>query len=145
VNLLDVNIWIASSIPGHAFHQIVVKWFRDQEQRQSIWFCRTTQQSYLRLLTNNSVMQPYGLPALSNHDAWDAYSRHLKDDRVGFCGEPPTLEDVWKSLTSQKSVSTKIWMDAYLAAFAIAGRYKLITTDKGFLHYSGLNVQLLTK
>jgi predicted nucleic acid-binding protein len=36
-------------------------------------------------------------------------------------------------------------MDAYLAAFAIAGGHQLVTTDKGFAQYPGLSLHVLSK
>jgi predicted nucleic acid-binding protein len=36
-------------------------------------------------------------------------------------------------------------MDAYLAAFALAGGYRLVTTDRGFRQFNGLDVVVLAK
>ena len=36
-------------------------------------------------------------------------------------------------------------MDAYLAAFAMAGGYRLVTTDKGFKQFKGLDLLLIAK
>jgi predicted nucleic acid-binding protein len=35
-------------------------------------------------------------------------------------------------------------MDAYLAAFAVAGTYQLVTTDKAFKQFKGLDLNLLS-
>jgi predicted nucleic acid-binding protein len=35
-------------------------------------------------------------------------------------------------------------MDAYLAAFAITGGYQLVTTDKAFKQFKGLNLLILS-
>jgi hypothetical protein len=34
-------------------------------------------------------------------------------------------------------------MDAYLAAFALAGGYRLVTIDAGFTQFAGLDLVLL--
>jgi hypothetical protein len=34
-------------------------------------------------------------------------------------------------------------MDAYLAAFAVAGRMRLVTTDYGFRQFQGLDLHVI--
>ncbi len=41
------------------------------------------------------------------------------------------------------TASPKIWMDAYLAAFALAGGYQMVTTDAAFKQFRGLDLLLL--
>jgi predicted nucleic acid-binding protein len=36
-------------------------------------------------------------------------------------------------------------MDAYLAAFAMSGRYPLVTIDKAFRQFKGLDLLVLSK
>jgi predicted nucleic acid-binding protein len=36
-------------------------------------------------------------------------------------------------------------MDAYLAAFAMAGGYQLVTADKAFKQFKGLDPRVLSK
>jgi hypothetical protein len=36
-------------------------------------------------------------------------------------------------------------MEAYLAAFAIAGGYRIVTTGFAFTHFKGLDLELLGK
>jgi predicted nucleic acid-binding protein len=41
------------------------------------------------------------------------------------------------------TASPKLWMDAYLAAFALAGRYAMVTTDAAFRQFRGLDLLIL--
>jgi predicted nucleic acid-binding protein len=66
------------------------------------------------------------------------------DERIAWSDEPNRLPEKWKELTSISRSSPKLWMDAYLAAFAITGKYRLVTTDQGFKQFKGLNLHLLT-
>ena len=59
--------------------------------------------------------------------------------------EPRGLEILWKKLAGPSKPSPKLWMDAYLAAFAVAGGYQLVTTDKGFKQFKGLDLLVLPK
>ncbi len=97
----------------------------------------------LRLLTTNAIFTPYGSRARSNAQAWSAYHDLLANERIAFVEEPPGLETHWERLASRRSASPKLWMDAYLAAFAIAGGYQLVTTDRAFQQHKGLDLLLL--
>jgi toxin-antitoxin system PIN domain toxin len=103
-----------------------------------------TQQAYLRLLTNAAVLAPYGNPPLSNREAWAAYEALLADDRVMLrADEPPGIEARWRELTLRDTASTKLWMDAYLAAFSIAAGYRMVTTDTAFGQFPRLDLVLV--
>ena len=71
--LCDSNVWIALALSRHAYHAAVREWFEAVESPGSVTFCRATQQTLLRLLTNAAVLRPYGNPPLTNQQAWDVY------------------------------------------------------------------------
>ncbi len=48
---------------------------------------------------------------------------------------------VYSPIRSQ--ASPKVWMDAYLAAFAVAGNYQFVTNDKAFRQFEGLDLVML--
>jgi predicted nucleic acid-binding protein len=54
------------------------------------------------------------------------------------------LEADWQRLSTVPSASPKLWMDAYLAAFAISGGYRLVTFDNAFTQFQGLDLELLS-
>ena len=142
--LCDVNVWLALALSGHAHHAVARKWFDSVEGSGQTLFCRYTQQSLLRLLTNAAVLAPYGNKPLTNAAAWSAYESLLADDRVEFRpGEPPGLEGRWKQLAAKRTASPKLWTDAYLAAFAIAGQLTLVTNDRAFKQFRGLSLTML--
>jgi toxin-antitoxin system PIN domain toxin len=111
---------------------------------ESALFCRSTQQSFLRLLTNRSVFSPYGASPLTGEQAWATYDQLAMDARVGFDpNEPSTLGVAWRRFTFRPLSSPKLWMDAYLAAFAVSGGFTFVTTDSGFRQFEGLDVVVL--
>jgi toxin-antitoxin system PIN domain toxin len=142
--LADSNVWLALALSRHEHHEAASSWLADLTQAAKVFFCRSTQQSLLRLLTTRAVFAPYGIPPLSNKTAWQAYERFLTDERVSWADEPPGLESHWKRLTASGKASPKLWMDAYLAAFAIAAEYQLVTTDRAFKQFKGLEYLLLS-
>ena len=142
--LCDSSLWLALALSKHALHQAARAWFESVDERASVVFCRATQQTFLRLLTNASVFRPYGNPPLTNRRAWDVYEALLADDRIAFRAEEPGgLEAHWKRFASRGTASPKLWMDAYLAAFALAGGYRMVTTDSAFEQFRGVDLELL--
>ena len=143
--LADSNVWLALALSGHDLHATVGTWFRRQKVRRSVSFCRSTQQSFLRLLTTAAVLAPYGIPPLSNQAAWSVYEGFRADARIGWAEEPPGLERRWQKLAAHPKASPKLWMDAYLAAFALTGGHQLVTTDRAFKQFDALDLVVLTK
>jgi uncharacterized protein len=143
--LADSNVWLALALSKHQFHSAVRGWLKKRSARSKSLFCRSTQQSFLRLLTTTAVMSPYGVLALGNKAAWSVYEGFVADDRIAWADEPPGLETLWKKLAGTPKPSPKLWMDAYLAAFAIAGGHQLVTTDRAFERFKELDVLVLSK
>jgi toxin-antitoxin system PIN domain toxin len=143
MKLPDTNIWLALTLSGHTHHAAAKAWLDGESKPDSLIFCRSTQQSFLRLLTTAGVLAVYGIDPLSNAGAWEAYGAFIADERILFQAEPPRVEAIWKKLAARKASSPKLWMDAYLAAFAIAAGAQLVTTDKAFTQFPGLDVEVI--
>ena len=76
--------------------------------------------------------------------AWALYDELFRDPRVVFSEEPANLETLWRDYTRRRSFSPKVWNDAYLAAFARAASFELVTLDKGFSQYKNLQCIILS-
>lgn len=143
MTLPDVNIWMALALSGHSHHDVAEQWLESQEVLSSIFFCRTTQQALVRLLTTKEVLACYRIPPLSNRQAWEVVDDFMADERITFAGEPAGVEEAWKAFAIRDTNSPKLWMDAWLAAFATCSGFQLITTDKAFSQFKGLDFQLV--
>lgn len=55
---------------------------------------------------------------------------------VNYTGEPASIEVEWRRLTHGSRRSPNVWTDAYLAAFAIAGGFEIVTFDRGFEQFN---------
>lgn len=143
--LCDSNIWLALALSRHSWHTSALGWFDRITEPNTVCFCRATQQAFLRLLTSAAVLAPFGNPPLTNQQAWSHYESLLDDDRIMMQErEPAGLERHWKTFALRDISSPKLWMDAYLAAFALSGGYRLVTIDKAFAQFDGLDLVLLT-
>ena len=107
-------------------------------------FCRATRISFLRLLTQKIAVD---FVPLTHREAWGALDQLMADDTTGFEAEPHGLDLVWRQLADGDASSPKLWMDAYLAAFAITGGLRMVTLDKDFRNFEahGLDLLLLSK
>jgi predicted nucleic acid-binding protein len=56
--LPDVNVWLALTFDSHIHHPAAKAWFDALSNDAIAYFCRLTQQGYLRLATNATVFGP---------------------------------------------------------------------------------------
>jgi toxin-antitoxin system PIN domain toxin len=128
--LPDVNVWLALAFDFHFHHAPADIWY--QRSNQTCYFCRWTQQGFLRLATNPVVFKE---EAVSLRQAWRMYDEIMSDPRIAFAEEPVDLEIHWREYTQRRTFSPKVWSDAYLAAFARSAGIELVTFDQGFKQY----------
>ena len=139
-HLCDSNVFLAIAVGQHAHHSLAAAWFGSLAEPDSALFCRATRISFLRLLTQKIAS---GYVPLSNRKAWAALDQLMDDDATGFETDPPGVDLVWRQLSETRTVSPKVWMDAYLAAFAITGSMRLVTLDKDFRNFESQGLDLL--
>lgn len=139
-HLGDTNVFLAVTIGQHANHRVAARWFSGLGEQDTAAFCRATQTSFLRLLTR-PIAENY--TPLSNREAWSVYDQLSQDEAIRFAEEPAGLEAIWRRLARPSTASPKVWMDAYLAAFAIAGGLRLATLDRDFEKFERDGLDLL--
>jgi predicted nucleic acid-binding protein len=91
---------------------------------KQLFFCRLTQPGFLRLA--------------------NTYDTTLSDSRVAFAAEPAGLEITWRRLTRGRPFTPKLWNGAYLAAFAEAEAFEVVTFDRAFTQYKGVACNVLS-
>lgn len=145
MNLCDQDFWLALVLPPHEHHPVARAWWESLTTERAL-FCRSTQQGFLRLLTTAAVLEPYDLPPRTQAQAWKIYRQLASAPTCGFLSEPEGIDALWEQLSSRPAASPKLWMDSYLAAFAIQADCSLVTFDPGFRQFApaGLRLELLT-
>ena len=126
-SLPDVNIWIALAAEGHVHHVPARDGFAVQPVA-SVAFCRITQMGLLRLLTNSNVM---GRAPRTVVQAWETFAQLRADRGLVFRSRAGPCRVDWRQLMTQAGVGPSSWTDAYLAAFAEAHSYSLVTLTPG--------------
>ncbi|MCW1923599.1 PIN domain-containing protein [Luteolibacter arcticus] len=144
--LYDTNLWVALTMSEHPHHQTAHTVFANATTDRPACFCRSTQQGFLRLITTPVLLKEYKAVGFTNADALSVYAGLEKLPVVQMRSEPAGLEPLWHRLASLGSASPKVWMDAYLAAFAIGHGAELVTFDAGFKSFEkdGLKLRLLS-
>lgn len=144
-SLVDSSVWVAAAFRRHPHHVFVQDELDRATATAPAAFCRATQQSFLRLVSTPQVSRAYQPEPVTNRAAWVAYQTLLS--RPGFVclDEPPGTVALWHRLAVRDTASPKVWMDAYLAAFAISGGLDFVTLDRDFKTYEihGLKLRLL--
>ena len=144
-SLFDTNVWLAAVFKKHDFHGIARKALEQSSATNPAVFCRSTQQSFLRLASTRALLKTYDADGMSNRDAIVAYEQLQAQPHVTMREEPTGLQALWLQLAGLDTASPKVWMDAYLAAFAIRGKLRLVTLDQDFKNFvsQGLHLSLL--
>ena len=139
-DLPDVNLWLALSADHH-IHHLQAQSYWKTHARSRIWFCRHTALGLKRLLGQSSVM---GAQVQAAAQCWTSWQTLMRLKGVGMVPEPATVDAQLAALTGKACWPGKMWSDAYLAAFAIAGNLRLVSFDRDFSRFPGLDWLHLT-
>lgn len=134
-DLPDVNVWLAASVSGHPHHAAAQRWWRNEAADQ-IGFCRVTALALVRLLTQPAVM---GGQPLAVAGAWRQYEALRRLREVVLLVEPEGVEILLAQWATSSDATPRLWTDAYLAAFARAGGYRIVTFDRDLDDFRGLD------
>jgi toxin-antitoxin system PIN domain toxin len=143
--LLDGNVWLAAAFAAHPAHGVARRVLDQVSADEPALWCRATQQSFLRLASTPVITAAYGVVKATNADAWVALEAFLALPQVDVIDEPLGLARHWRQLGAIEQSAPKRWMDAYLAAFAMAAGVLFVSLDRDFSHFEpqGLKFQLL--
>ena len=143
--LFDTNVWLAALFTTHPFHAQAQQALQNASASAPALWCRATEQSFLRLATTPALLTAYGAQGMNNRDALHALDALQALPQVSTLDEAPGTLALWRQLAARDTASPKVWMDAYLAAFAMAGGLRLVTLDRDFKQFApqGLNLLFL--
>jgi toxin-antitoxin system PIN domain toxin len=140
-DLPDLNVWLALTVEGHPHFERARRYWREEGARApAIHFCRVTMLGFLRLLTQPKLM---GAAALSPAQALDRYLALLALAEVELTQEPPGCEEALAEYVREPWFVPRLWTDAYLAAFARGAGLRLVTFDRDFARFQGVELLAL--
>jgi toxin-antitoxin system PIN domain toxin len=139
-SIADVNVFLPLLIGPHPAHGTASRWFNAQSDGAVGW-CLPVKLGVLRLLCNPRVMGADTLAPVSALDVWNALAG---DPRLTeFSRVPPGHDAALRRLIANRSPSPNLWTDAWLAALAGCLSCELVTFDRGFRAFEGLDLGLL--
>ncbi len=138
-DLLDANVWLALVAEAHTHHERA-KGYWHNEAAPTAAFCRVTELAFLRHLTNRAVM---GGQVLTPSAAWKKRTQFLALPEVQRVAEPVGLDEELAKFCDLGRTSPNLWTDAYLAALAKCAGLRLVTFDRGFTRFNGLDLLIL--
>ncbi len=138
-DLLDTSVWFALAHPGHPFHARALRYW-EEEADWELAFTWGTALGLVRLLTHPRATGGEALTAL---EAWRVLEGFWARPGVSVHPEPPGIEGFLGRYAKAFSLKGGHWTDAYLAAFAAAGGYRLVSFDRDFQKYPGLSLLFL--
>lgn len=89
------------------------------------------------------MLKVHGAEGFTNQDATKLIKTLPGLSAVSTLEEPSGLESRWLELAGLPSASPKVWMDAYLSAFAILHGMKLVTLDRDFRNFEKYGLRLV--
>ena len=138
-DLLDTSVWFTLAHPGHPFHQHALSYWKNDAALE-LAFAWPTALGLLRLLTNARAT---GGEPLTSLQAWEVFEAFLERPGVSVHPEPAGIGGLLREYAEHYSLRAGHWTDAYLAAFARAGGYRLVTFDRDFINHSVFELLLL--
>lgn len=139
--LVDVNVLVALLHARHVHCARAVAWLESQTAERAIAICRVAQMGALRILTHPSVMRE---DVRTAQEFWQGWTELMNDDRFSQVDEPAEIEAAWQEVTSPFRRGTVAETDAYLAAFAIAAKHRIVSFDRGMRRFAGVEAEILT-
>jgi uncharacterized protein len=99
----------------------------------------------MRLASTASVQRTYDALGQTNRTVWLAIDTLQALPQVAWREEPTGVFAQWRTLATLDTASPKVWMDAYLAAFAMQAGLQMVTLDGDFKNFvkQGLDLKLL--
>jgi toxin-antitoxin system PIN domain toxin len=143
--LLDSSVWVALAFDAHPAHRRAMEVFVIASDTRPACFCRSTEQSFLRLASTPAILRAYGMSDMTNDDALRTLDGFMRHPAVAYRDEPQGISSLWPRMAKRTTASPRVWMDAYLAAFAITARLTMVTSDNDFTAFKtrGLDLMLI--
>lgn len=134
VDLPDLNVWLALAAPGHGHHNQAVRYWESQAAQQ-VLFCDVTALGLVRLVSQPKVM---GAATKTVAEASELLTSLCAQPGVALAATQSNGWDLFHGLLRQRDLPARLCIDAYLAALAMANGWRLVSFDRDFARFEGL-------
>jgi uncharacterized protein len=134
VDLPDLNVWLALACPDHSHHRQAVRYW-EQQAAEQVLFCTVTALGLVRLVCQPKLM---GAAVKTAGEASALLEAFCMQPGVSMASAEPHGWDVFHQLLRSGELPARLCTDAYLAALAMANGWRLVSFDRDFERFEGL-------
>lgn len=134
-DLPDLNVWLALACPGHSHHRQAVRYW-EQQAAEQVLFCTVTALGLVRLVCQPKLM---GVAVKTAKEASALLESFCQQPGVSMASAEPHGWDVFHQLLRSGELPGRLCTDVYLAALAIANGWRLVSFDRDFERFQGLD------
>jgi toxin-antitoxin system PIN domain toxin len=133
-DLPDLNVSLALACPDHNHHRQAVHYWENQADAQ-VLFCTVTALGLVRLVCQPKLM---GAAVKTLAEASSLLEAFCQQHGVSMASAEHAGWEVFHQLLHSGKVPHRLCTDAYLAALAIANGWRLVSFDRDFDRFTGL-------
>jgi toxin-antitoxin system PIN domain toxin len=133
-DLPDLNVWLALIWPEHIHHQHAVQYL-EQQAADQVLFCTVTALGLVRLVCQPKLM---GTAVRNAAEASDLLNALFQQPGVQMAEPDHDGWEVFHQLLRGGALPARLCTDAHLAALAIANGWRLVSFDRDFERFEGL-------
>lgn len=138
-DLPDLNVWLALAWPEHSHHQHAVRYWEQQAAAQ-VLFCTVTALGLVRLVCQPKLM---GTTVKNAAEASALLEALCQQPGVQLAAPEHDGWEVFHQLLRSAELPARLCTDAHLAALAITNGWRLVSFDRDFECFEGLERLLL--
>ena len=135
-DLPDLNVCLALASPAHQHHSSAVSYWEEQAAQQ-VLFCTVTALGLVRLVMQPKVMGDAALTAAAASALLDQF---VQQPGVSYAQPSSEGWDVFHGFMRQAELSPCLCTDTHLAGLAITNQWRLVSFDRDFELFPGLNL-----
>lgn len=134
-DLLDLNVWLALASETHMHHSQALHYW-EQQAAERVLFCTVTALGLVRLVSQPKLM---GTAVKNAAEASALLEAFLSQPGVAMPAPEHDGWDIVHALLRTGEVPARHCTDAYLAGLAMANGWRLVSFDRDFQRFTGLN------
>lgn len=133
-DLPDLNVWLALASADHSHHQQAVHYW-EQQAGERVLFCTVTALGLVRLVRQPKLM---GSAVMNAAEASALLQQFCQQPGVSLAAPEHDGFEVFHQYLRHGDLPARLCTDAYLAALAIANGWRLVSFDRDFERFEGL-------
>ena len=133
-DLPDLNVWLALAWPAHSHHQHAVQYW-EQQAAEEVLFCTVTALGLVSLVCQPKLM---GTAVRNAAEASGLLDSMCRQPGVRLAAPEHNGWELFHQLLLGAELPARLCTDAHLAALAIANGWRLVSFDRDFERFEGL-------